>query len=413
MKKFLFICFIFPLLSVAQEKGIAFEHDSNWDKVKAKAKAENKHIFVDCFTTWCGPCKYMSANIFPQEKVGDFFNANFVNLKLQMDETKEDSEEVKSWYAEAKRFATDYTVRAYPTFLIFNPDGELVHRIVGGGEADAFIERAQAGLDPEQQYETLVKKFEAHPNDADIAKKTASVASAAYDEALGQRAIERYISLKGAEKLLNAEDINLLIDGATLSNSAAYAVLRDNREKVDELLAEKGFTINDILSSVLSRELIMPSLREKDKEIDFAALKQRIEKEHPYVDMAASITRAKTQYYLTKKNWPAFKDAVNEFIANSKNPVAPMSLNNFAWSIFENCDDAACLQAALTWSKQSLEGGENPMYLDTYANLLYKSGDKENAIKWQEKAVENAQEADKENYLATLDKMKKGEPTWD
>src|SRR5690606_39985336 len=78
MRKLLFILCCIPLLAVAQEKGIQFEHQTTWEKVKAKAKAENKHIFVDCFTTWCGPCKYMSSTIFPQEKVGYFFNAHFV-----------------------------------------------------------------------------------------------------------------------------------------------------------------------------------------------------------------------------------------------------------------------------------------------------------------------------------------------
>src|SRR5690606_162646 len=126
MRKLFIMLFLIPLLTTAQEKGIQFEHNTNWEKLKEKAKAENKHIFVDCFTTWCGPCKWMADNVFVQEEVGEFFNDNFVNLKLQFDETKEDSEDVKSWYDEAKRFAKDYEVRAYPTFLVFDPNGELV-----------------------------------------------------------------------------------------------------------------------------------------------------------------------------------------------------------------------------------------------------------------------------------------------
>lgn len=413
MKTFLTLLFIIPLLSLAQDKGIAFEHNSTWEKVKEKAKAENKHIFVDCFTTWCGPCKYMSSTIFPQEKVGDFFNANFVNLKIQMDETNGDSEEVKAWYEEAKRFATNYKVVAYPTFLIFNPDGELVHRIIGGGEADPFIARAKEGLNPETQYVTIVKKFEASPNDAEIAKKTAEVAKATYDNNLTQKATDRYISLVGAENLLTSEGVEFLLSGASSSTSTSYKVIKDNKAKVEELLGDRKARVNNTFASVLTKELVSPVLKDKSKPVDFEALKQHIEKEHPYVDMSASINRSKLQYYFTEKNWPAFKDAVNEHLANNGQPVAPASLNNFAWTIFENCDDPACLQAALAWSKQSFEGNDNPMYLDTYANLLYKSGDKDNAIKWQEKAVEKAPEADKENYIATLDKMKKGTPTWE
>ncbi|MDQ2721558.1 MAG: thioredoxin domain-containing protein [Bacteroidota bacterium] len=61
-------------LTQAQEKGIKFEHGITWSQVLAKAKTENKYIFVDCYTTWCGPCKQMDATVFPVEDVGNFFN---------------------------------------------------------------------------------------------------------------------------------------------------------------------------------------------------------------------------------------------------------------------------------------------------------------------------------------------------
>lgn len=413
MKKLFLLLLMVPLLVIGQEKGIQFEHGTTWEKVKAKAKASNKHIFVDCFTTWCGPCKYMSNTIFPQEKVGEFFNANFVNLKVQMDQTNGDNEEVKSWYDEAKRFAKDYNVRAYPTFLIFNPDGELVHRIVGGGEADAVIARAKEGLNPETQYVTLSKKFEANPNDADIAKKMALAAESSYDQELEKKAISRYIGLVGDQEMLTQENISLLLQGAQSSSSSAYQILKNNQHTANELLTSQHKTVNDILSTVLAQELVYPKMsRDGYLPVNFDSLQTAIEKAHPYVKMASAIAQAKTQYYGYYKDWPAFKDAVNAFINSDADKVSPQFLNSFAWSIFENCDDPTCIQAALNWSKKSLEGGENPAFLDTYANLLYKSGDKENAIKWQEKAVEHASAHEKENYIATLDKMKKGEQTW-
>jgi thiol:disulfide interchange protein len=44
-------------------KGIRFEHGLSWAQVKEKAKAENKYIFMDCYATWCGPCKAMDKNV--------------------------------------------------------------------------------------------------------------------------------------------------------------------------------------------------------------------------------------------------------------------------------------------------------------------------------------------------------------
>ena len=69
-KYFLFIpLFLIPLFLQAQ--GINF-FEGSFQEVKAEAKKQNKIIFIDCYTSWCGPCKWMAKNVFTDKKVGDF-----------------------------------------------------------------------------------------------------------------------------------------------------------------------------------------------------------------------------------------------------------------------------------------------------------------------------------------------------
>lgn len=78
----------------------------------------------------------------------------------------------------------------------------------------------------------------------------------------------------------------------------------------------------------------------------------------------------------SKQSWGAFKSR----IANQANEAA--------WHVVENETDSETIKKALKWSKTSLDIYENnPYFLDTYAQLLYKSGDKTEGIKFQEKAV--------------------------
>ena len=84
-----------------------------------KAKAEGKQVFVDCFTTWCGPCKKLAREVFPRPEVGKVFNKRFVNLQVDMEKD------------EGIDHAKHFDVKAFPTMLILNPDGKEVGRLVG------------------------------------------------------------------------------------------------------------------------------------------------------------------------------------------------------------------------------------------------------------------------------------------
>lgn len=113
---------------LAQHGGMAFSESASWKEILAEAKASNRVIFMDAYTTWCGPCKMMAKNVFTDETVGDFYNANFVNVKMDMEA------------GEGVALASEYSVRAYPTLLFIDGDGAIVHRAVGYHEAAAFVE---------------------------------------------------------------------------------------------------------------------------------------------------------------------------------------------------------------------------------------------------------------------------------
>ena len=86
-----------------------------------KAKAEGKMIFVDLYTSWCGPCKMMAEKIFPDPELGKYMNEKFVCVKYDAEKDEE-----------GKALAEKYAVSAYPTFLILNAEQALENQIVGG-----------------------------------------------------------------------------------------------------------------------------------------------------------------------------------------------------------------------------------------------------------------------------------------
>nr|WP_315424647.1 thioredoxin fold domain-containing protein [uncultured Pedobacter sp.] len=404
MKKLFLIFLLLPFIGTAQVKGTHFEHGLSWQQVKEKAKKENKFLLVDCFTTWCGPCKYMASTIFPQEKVGEFFNKNFVNVKVQLDQTKNDSEEVKSWYADAQSMSKEFKINAYPTFLIFSPKGELVHRIVGGGEADEFIARAQMALNPETQYYTLLKKSESGNPTPETLKQLAVSAEAAYDEENSEKFANAYINTQ--KDLYTKENLEFISRYARSTKSKGFELMLKDPEKIDAILG-KGKS-NKILSNIILEENIYPALRKPNVNID--SLVAAVQAKYPKVDINEPTDLIKIQIFQTEKKWDKFQPAVLSYMKKYGTEVTAEMLNSFAWTVFENCKDPDCIAEALSWSKRSVDETQSkePSYLDTYANLLYKLGKKDQAIAMQQKAVNLVSAENKAQYQVTLEKMKKG-----
>lgn len=118
-------------------QGIEFFHGP-YEEVLKKAKKENKRIFVDVYTSWCGPCKMMAKNVFADEEAGKYYNQHFVCLKL-------DAEKEKDY-----PFFQKYQAGGYPSLFWLDGSGKLIDMHVGYLDTKAFIEKGRQLKDSRQ-----------------------------------------------------------------------------------------------------------------------------------------------------------------------------------------------------------------------------------------------------------------------
>jgi thiol-disulfide isomerase/thioredoxin len=128
----------------AAATGVYWEHLTLAEAL-AKAKREGKYVFMDCYTTWCGPCAYMANTVFPRPEVGDYFNEHFINVKYDMEE------------GEGIEIAKKYNVYAFPMFILLNPDGSVQHKTFGSSEK--IVEEVKKGLTDEHATGALDRKY--------------------------------------------------------------------------------------------------------------------------------------------------------------------------------------------------------------------------------------------------------------
>lgn len=115
-------------------QGVEYLEDGTWDSILAQSAEEGKPVFVKLYADWCGPCKKMDKRVLSKSKVGNYYNENFINVKLNTD------------YGLGQQLANQHGVRSIPSYLFINSKGKLSHS--GGGElsVDQFIKLGEKGV---------------------------------------------------------------------------------------------------------------------------------------------------------------------------------------------------------------------------------------------------------------------------
>lgn len=168
-------------------------------------------------------------------------------------------------------------------------------------------------------------------------------------------------------------------------------------------------SVNHIRAAI-SKEVLAPALQDKSKAPDWDRLLSIATSKYGILGQE-KVYGAQMDYYLDREDWANFGKyyALYYKTAYSRSEY---HINNVSWPVFEHITDPAILAIAVETMKYSVDHFDQANYqaYDTYANLLYKTGKKQEAIEWQEKAV-RALPNDK-TLAETLAKMKKGMPTW-
>jgi thioredoxin-related protein len=410
---------IFCLSTKAQViEGIKFEKGLSWSAIKEKAKKENKYVFVDTYTTWCGPCIKMDKEIFPQKNVGDFFNKNFINVKVQIDRTNKDTEEIKNWYADAKLIQNTYKISSFPTYLFLNPDGNQVHEIRGGTDnSEEFIANASAALHPETQYNNLKKEFENGNRDTTFLKLLITTATSTYDFANNRIYIKSY--LKTQTNLLSPKNIEYIAASLETSKDIGYEIIL-NRPKEVLAVIEKQYR-DYIINSIVFDENILPILRingkkefsgggminytgEINKNVDWEAI--RLILDEKYEDRASKLMfDAKTTYYKWTNDWPNLNKILIEYTKKSE-PIEEAVICNWL-NYYVLVNEQKYFADAIPWASSLITINNKSTCTKNYGTLLYQAGLKEDAIKVL-LAYINLSNKPEEGIEELINKMKRG-----
>ena len=114
------IVLIFAVFAISASNASPIKFvDLSFDDALKLSNKENKPLFVDFYTDWCAPCKVLSNTVFTNDELGDYYNSQFISIRIN-GESKEGIQLVKQ-----------YNVKAYPSMLFLNENGQELLKVVG------------------------------------------------------------------------------------------------------------------------------------------------------------------------------------------------------------------------------------------------------------------------------------------
>lgn len=225
----------------------------SWEEATAKAKKEDKILFVDAHTSWCGPCRRLKKEVFPLKEVGNFLKKNFIPLAMDLETPR------------GLLFSLYYEVSGYPTFLFIDPKGSIIHRTLGYRnpkqlfkDGNLAIERHRTAADE------LIKNWENRKKDVAYVINYAQI-------------------LKLAEKPIAPLIMEYLAEAELSETEKTVFIFKQldgiNSPLMDELLKKNHFAIlNDSLgTSVVKEKIIGLFMQEIDQTFDHNNRKKRKE----------------------------------------------------------------------------------------------------------------------------------------
>jgi thiol-disulfide isomerase/thioredoxin len=372
MKTTLFLALILLSAKLYAQDNIKF-FEGSLAELKAEAKKQNKPVFIDCFTTWCGPCKMLATKIFTDKAVADFYNKNFICYELDMEK------------GEGLDFAMEYKVKSYPTLIYLNSDWQMLYRNSGVGKAAFFLNEGKRAADPERNAVALMAKYKNGQKDTAFLKQFA-LTYTNIDEDLTENVLKMYWKQVPLEKIVEPGIWEVFSAAENDIHSKAFSYVAKHRTEfyakydttyVEDILASRGDAAMSKAAEIKD-EILFADGRKIITESKAAWAKENL----PYLDM---------NYYSKMDLWNEFVVTANKEI--EKEGKTANVYNTVAWMIFKATDEKKPMQQARLYAELSLKADRNYYNLDTYANILNKQGEKADAIKAAQEAIKLADAA--------------------
>lgn len=377
----------------ASDTTIQFQKVGSYDEIIDLAKNSGKPVLLYFHFDGCGACVKMEKTVFNEPEVARYFNTNFIPI------------EVNTKKGNGPAINEHFKVQLHPSFIYINSKGDIAHTFVGISSPEEFLEISKTAYS-DNSLSALTKKYEnMELNEQGLLNYAYALRNAA---ALDSSIIMEYLNTQSTEHLSAKTNLYFIYEFAfhefdviTPISSRPFQHLLNN-----QVLYEEHFDADQIKSRIvwIAKETAQHALKKKDSALFWQAheilKKEATAKEYWYKNMEGHNKGIIVDPYLAKSLQLAYyrelgdtanyNQLFNEYLDMVWDD--PSVLNSLAWNYYQSRENKEDLQKAKSWSARAVELDSSYMNLDTYAALLYKLREYDEALQWVDKAIAMAKE---------------------
>ncbi|WP_285008434.1 glycoside hydrolase family 2 protein [Pedobacter faecalis] len=286
-----------------------------------------------------------------------------------------------------------------------------IHSQLVGVDSLAYKEDVDAGVvdkeDNDNRYTEFQTQFETGKRDSVFLRRLTLIAMRKRDDISVMKYANAYLNV--VRNLFARDNFRFIVTTTRRTESIGFRFLMNNREEINKRF---GNDVSErILRRIIGQNELDHLMANKDFEPKWIDISKKLKTRYGDIGVE-KYNGARMIWAWEKADWKTFSVSFKKYysVAHSRSEY---NINNMAWSIFEHIADREAINIAISVMENGVKTFASNDFeeIDTYANLLYKAGRVGEAIKWETKAVILSRNRDE--IVKTLEKMKKGIPTWE
>ncbi|TVQ48867.1 MAG: DUF255 domain-containing protein [Saprospirales bacterium] len=346
----------------------------SWESVIDQANAEDKIIMVSIIAEWCYWCRAMEETTLKDERIIRALDDHFVHMNLNADK------------GSGQVFSAKYRVVSYPTLLFFGKNGEFLSKRTGYIRDVEDFQRFLINLTQKEVSDYPEVAFDPHNLQPDFPEFYQTHFFGSNEERIDftEDAVD-YLSELDPEQYLEEIPWSVIyVMGITFGPAGQHFL--DNYEKYkDSFGSEEAFS--HLQQVFKDRVTFYASTKNEEGMLNW------INQLPDYDDRANEemLLRYKISYYMEAGDYAGAIRQMDQHLSESKSPNLN-SINSICMSIHDLTTDRKILSAAAELMGRVTEIENHYYHLDSYAALLFRSGQIEMGKKWAQRAIERGNE---------------------